>query len=453
MNKFFRNFSIIFAREFRETMQTRFFKTLTVIFSAILALAVLVSLLVHLAPPEFIRSIALDGSAYVDENLIDIMPDQTDKLNRSYTVAVDDHTEGFVLSRLETLTPDIEYKTAELNDAGIRQAFLDGADGCLVITAMDNIDYYLHPTDYHYQLVTDMEDAIFFVVREYSLTQLGLSQAAADAVLTMQSPLVISEVSCTDLFTPSDSQNSSGYFSDASASISALIISTLLFYAISFYGQLVSNRVVAEKSTRMIEVLANSTTPTELLCGKILGVGSAGLGQVMAFSTAILLSLLSAVGRLSEALPYMSQIFTETVDALSGSIVYTFLYLVLGFFQIAFTYGCIGAISSSAENLSGFVAIPLSLPTIGYFIALLAPTMTDTGVLVFASHFPFLAAFAMPVRMGIENVAVWEVILSLLIQAAVIPLLAIIAAKLYRSYMLRYGQPPRLKELLSSIFN
>jgi len=214
---------------------------------------------------------------------------------------------------------------------------------------------------------------------------------------------------------------------------------------------MVSSRVASEKSTRMIEVLATSASPAELLCGKVLGVGTAGFLQVSVFYTALLALGGAALHRLSGLSDYAAGILSGIVSSAAQNMGAVFLYLLLGFFQLAFIYGGIGAMSTDNDSVSGFAAIPLQLPSIGYMIAMLAPSISGSALLNAASYIPLVAPFAMPARLGVSEVSLWEVLLSLIIQFSFIALTAVISAKLYRRCMLRYGQPPKIREIFSII--
>ena len=67
----------------------------------------------------------------------------------------------------------------------------------------------------------------------------------------------------------------------------ALVI--LTFMAVITYGTWVASSVAEEKSSRVMELLITAATPRQLLAGKVLGTGAAGLTQYIAVVVASIL--------------------------------------------------------------------------------------------------------------------------------------------------------------------
>ena len=63
----------------------------------------------------------------------------------------------------------------------------------------------------------------------------------------------------------------------------------ILYIAILLYGQQTMTSVIEEKTSRIMEVLASSLTPFQMLLGKVLGVGAAGLLQMAIWGGSVLL--------------------------------------------------------------------------------------------------------------------------------------------------------------------
>jgi ABC-2 type transport system permease protein len=57
----------------------------------------------------------------------------------------------------------------------------------------------------------------------------------------------------------------------------------VIYFLIFIYGSMVLRGVVEEKANRIVEVMASSVTPFELLMGKVVGIGLVGLSQVLAW--------------------------------------------------------------------------------------------------------------------------------------------------------------------------
>jgi len=100
---------------------------------------------------------------------------------------------------------------------------------------------------------------------------------------------------------------------------------------VMMYGQLVASSVAAEKSNRAMEMLITSTRPLNLMFGKVLGSGLAGLTQIGLF-------LLAAAGFYALNRVHWAGIaFIQSVFDMPPAIIgYTVLFYLLGFFMYAF---------------------------------------------------------------------------------------------------------------------
>src|SRR5208282_868777 len=63
--------------------------------------------------------------------------------------------------------------------------------------------------------------------------------------------------------------------------LEVVVMVTLIYMAVLLYGISVMRSVLEEKNTRILEVLLSSASSTELMTGKILGVGAVGLTQIL----------------------------------------------------------------------------------------------------------------------------------------------------------------------------
>ena len=74
--------------------------------------------------------------------------------------------------------------------------------------------------------------------------------------------------------------------------IVGVVFVILIFITLVIYGMWVAAGVVAEKSSRVMELLISAASPAELVTGKVVGIGLAGLVQYVAILVPALLTLL-----------------------------------------------------------------------------------------------------------------------------------------------------------------
>ena len=63
-----------------------------------------------------------------------------------------------------------------------------------------------------------------------------------------------------------------------------VVMVMLIYMAVLFYGISVMRSVLEEKNSRIMEVLLSSASSTELMAGKLLGVGAVGLTQILVWA-------------------------------------------------------------------------------------------------------------------------------------------------------------------------
>lgn len=228
----------------------------------------------------------------------------------------------------------------------------------------------------------------------------------------------------------------------ASRRIVGIVFVVLEFLTLVFYGLWVASGVVAEKANRVMELLISAATARQLVVGKIAGIGLAGLTQVVLVLIPAVLALLAS-GAVGDAILGDGQVPAASLAGLSPGLVAAFLaYFVLGFALYAAMYAGAGSLLSRAEDLQT-IALPLSIPAIaGYFPAVLALSGGAGPFIRFASYVPLWSPFVMLARLATGNVAPWELALSLGLLVLTVPLVTLLAIRVYRAGVLLYGQPP-----------
>jgi ABC-2 type transport system permease protein len=237
----------------------------------------------------------------------------------------------------------------------------------------------------------------------------------------------------------------------ASRRIVGIVFVVLSFLTLVFYGMWVAAGVVAEKATRVMELLISSATAPQLVVGKILGIGLAGLTQVSLVLVPALLALFLS-GQIGNALLGEDPASGASLAGLSPGLLAAFLvYFVLGFALYAALYAGAGSLLSRAEDLQ-IVALPLSIPAIaGYLPAVLALSGGSSSFIRIASYFPLWSPFVMLSRLSIGRVEPWELALSIGLLLATVPLVTWLAIRVYRAGVLLYGQPPTLRTFVRAI--
>jgi ABC-2 type transport system permease protein len=237
----------------------------------------------------------------------------------------------------------------------------------------------------------------------------------------------------------------------ASRRIVGIVFVVLSFLTLVFYGLWVAAGVVAEKASRVMELLISAATAPQLVVGKIVGIGMAGLTQVLLVLAPALAALLLS-GEIGNGLLGEDPGAGTSLAGLSPGLLVAFLvYFVLGFALYAALYAGAGSLLSRAEDLQ-IVALPLSIPAIaGYLPAVLALSGGSSSIIRIASYVPIWSPFVMLSRLSIGHVEPWELALSLGLLVATVPLVTWLSIRVYRAGVILYGQPPTLRTFARAI--
>lgn len=219
----------------------------------------------------------------------------------------------------------------------------------------------------------------------------------------------------------------------------------LIYISIFIYGGFIMRGVLEEKNNRIVEVIISSVRPTDLMLGKILGVGCVGLTQYAIWGViAVILTLPGVVGLMgmSEGLP---PIPLTTVGAFV-------VFFLLGYFLYASLYAALAAPFNTEQEAQQFVMIPsmmLVLASTTWFFVFNSPNGRLAQVL---SLFPFTAPLLMFMRISVQPPPLWQIALSVSILLVSIWAMAWFAGRVYRVGILMYGKKPTLPEIFRWAF-
>ena len=235
--------------------------------------------------------------------------------------------------------------------------------------------------------------------------------------------------------------------------IVGVVFVVLIFITLVIYGMWVAAGVVAEKTSRVMELLISAASPAELVTGKVIGIGLAGFVQYVAILLPALATLLLQ-DRIAIALLGTSSGLDVSLGVLTPALLLAYgSFWVLGFVLYALIYAAAGSLVSRAEDLQ-VLALPLSLIAIvGYIQAVMALTGGIGPLLRVASYVPFWSPFVMLTRLTIGRVEPWELALSFGLLIATIPIVAWIAVRVYSAGVLLYGQRPGARQIVGAIIS
>lgn len=349
--------------------------------------------------------------------------------------------EGYVdqAGIIQTIPPDIP--------AGLLQGFSDEASARSALEAGEIKAYYLIPADYVssgtvYYIDPAARPLISGAQSWIMRWTLFVNLLGGDSELAarVNNPM---EVFVTALSATPDRDIEMDTGSGMGAAYWIPYAVTLIFYMVLIMSaSLLLSSISKEKQNRVLEMLMASVSPTEMLTGKIAGLGIAGLIQtvIWAVSGYLLLRLRGTTLSIpASILPPPSIIVWAVVFFLLGYAVYASLMAALG-----------AMVPNLREASQATISViwPLIIPL--FFINPLidAPNSVLSTVL---SLVPFTAPIAMMTRLAAGGVPLWQPILAavLLLGTAIFVVRAV--AGMFRAQTLLSGQAFSAKRFWGAI--
>ena len=399
MNKTF----LLIKHEFLNTVRRKAFIILTIAFPLIALLAILAGQVL----PGMIKTTATtEKVGYVDE--VGTFNQNTSKNNIQL----------------------ISYSTEEAAKTALEQK--------------DISEYFIIPADYistgliHiYTLTSEITPGgtVQSAISDFLLD--NLLKGNSEAVITRaKNPLNITSTTLTTAGTPAAKQ---GGFS---AFILPYLFSVLLMLAIFTSSGYLLQGLGEEKENRVMEILLSSISPRQLLAGKVLGLGAAGLVQIIVWliSANFLLRMASATwGNVLGSL----QITPEFL-------ILGIIYFILGYLLMAILMAGVGSVSPTAregQQMSVIFIMPVIIPI--YFMPLIMEHPENIVVKIL-TFIPLTAPLTVIVRSGLSEIPIWELAVSIGILIFSVWGLFVVTTRLFRTYLLMYGKRPDLREIIRS---
>ncbi len=309
----------------------------------------------------------------------------------------------------------LAVETRAFGDEGAARAALRSGDVAVVLADQRELVWKAQTDD---QLAAVVTSAVQIAERQEAIGELGLMPEQAERLLAPPDLGSTSLDPVTEERTEREGLAMIGLF--------------VLFLAIAFYGGFLLVGVVEEKASRVVEVLLSRLRPTELLGGKILGIGLVGLAQLALVAVAALVAL-----RFSE---------NTTATTTPSTVAWIVVWFVLGYGFYSVLYATAGSLVSRQEEAQS-IQFPISaILIVAYFVSMEAAQSPDSAAAIVGSLFPPTAPMVMIVRIAHGSVPWWQIALSIAIVVGSIYGMVVLAGRIYAGAVLRIGPRLRVRE-------
>jgi ABC-2 type transport system permease protein len=222
-----------------------------------------------------------------------------------------------------------------------------------------------------------------------------------------------------------------------------MIFAILLYMSIVFSSSYLIQGLGDEKENRLIEVLLSSVSTRQLITGKILGIGFAGLTSVVVWVICAPFLLNYASASIGGILSMLT--ISPTFLALC------IVYFILGYLLFAVISTCIGAITPSAREGQQTAIIFTLTAAVPLWFASLIIMHPNSPVCIFMTIFPLTAPVTLIARLGATDVAAWQIAVSVGVMLICIIGGLLLTVKIVRTFLLMYGKRPSLGTIIRSI--
>jgi ABC-2 type transport system permease protein len=248
--------------------------------------------------------------------------------------------------------------------------------------------------------------------------------------------------------------------------VASMGIVYVFFMLLVAYGQMVLMSTIEDKQSNIVEILASSLRPWELMLGKILGCGAMALAQIGIW--ALMLAAAAGYVLTRGGLPSFPSTIPASggpgplpgdaaeladIDRISGSIpwdsmVPALLFFLLGYLLYTSVFAAVGATVSDLQDAQQAVTPIVFVSMISLIAGPLLMESPNNRWAVMLSMVPPFNAVVMPSRLFSTGVPLWQWMLSLVLLAAAVAAAVWMAGRIYRVGILMRGQRASLPEIV-----
>lgn len=212
--------------------------------------------------------------------------------------------------------------------------------------------------------------------------------------------------------------------------------------------------VIEEKASKLIELLMVSVKPLALIVGKIFAAMTYVLMTIGGMILGYLVSH-AVCSRFMTVTPLSGMFagsFTFSGSLMNVSVLFVIavvISLLLAFLTFAIIAGLSATGCSSTEDTESATMGVTLLIMAGYIISMMATSTGSTAFAYVTSIIPVISVFCAPIHYMMGTIGIGALIVSWVLQAAVVILLAIFCARIYTNLLMHRGTRVKFIGMLS----
>ena len=242
-----------------------------------------------------------------------------------------------------------------------------------------------------------------------------------------------------------------------------LAMGIILYIMLTFYGQNISQNMVLEKNSKMIENLLIMVKPYDIIFGKLLALCLTAIAQfslwilsaAAGIGTGIIIS--GSINEGGESLgSKLSDVLSTFIEAGAFSplaIIFSFIAMMGGFVLFVSLSGLFSSFAGKTEEATASNGVYMMVVALGWILSYFNGLSGNNHIMSILRLVPFSSPFTVPADVLIGNMTVGNAMLSIAIMIISSIIIVALAAKIYHALVLYSGTMPKPKEIIIIIKN
>lgn len=288
---------------------------------------------------------------------------------------------------------------------------------------------YRSPNPSNIRLLSKLENMVERLNTELHLREMGVDTAAYGRI--------VEDVDiATVKVSKQGEEDSAGFLATFFAGYAG---SFLLMFLILTTGQSLVRSLVEEKSNRIMELLVGTSTPQELMWGKLIGLSGLGLTQLLVWGILGLgaATLMSAPSGTATWLQNIYQVLP-----------YILMYMMLGYLFYAALFIGVGSLVTTEQEAQVATSYLVMLLVVPMAFAIVVIQSPDVGYIKVLSYIPLFTPSLMMIRVVTKMPPLWEIAATLGVLLVSTAIVIWAAGRIFRTAILMYGKRPSFGEIM-----
>ena len=240
---------------------------------------------------------------------------------------------------------------------------------------------------------------------------------------------------------------------DVFSYIITMLVCMIMYFVVMAYGASIAKNIVMEKSSKLMDTLLISVKPEALIFGKLLGVLAAGLMQFFLWIILLVGGVISGVVLSDMIFPDANSpviVFLKNLGSMNlfepGPVLLALVVLIFGIVLYCSMAALAGAMSNTLQQASSNQGIFIAILVVSYLIVM-TKGMDINAAPTWLFIVPFTAALILPTGLLLGSISMSTALIGVAILVVLAIAIVILAGHVYKAMALYKGTDGNLKKV------